>query len=188
MKRILTSIGLGLATAALGAGTAVAGSPTGEYPASEGWEYTDITLAIPAGYACDGDVRLFYRGHERRVVTGPNTSTYEAGADVKATFTNVGTGRSLTKRSDGTFYETFVNGGRDLRVVAKGRNLLFGSGVRGILYTTGINKFIVTDVMDPVRSKITVYKIKGKAVDLCRKLGLRPVNGKSLPPPEAPSR
>ena len=105
----------------------------------------------------------------------------ESGADTKATFTNVATGRTITKRSDGDFYDTVVNHGRDLRSVGKGRNFFFGRGVRGIIYADGIQKFTVRRYEDPVKSKLTINKTKGKTVELCAKLGLRAVAGKNLP-------
>jgi hypothetical protein len=191
MHRICTALGLGVSVVALSAGPVWA-CPTDRYPASEGWFVLNETFTFPAGYACDVEVTLYLRGHQRYLVNGElpppqaplnGDEIRSESPDLRATVTNTANGRSVTKKDTGTINATVIHNGNDLKAVGRGANLYFGAGVEGLLYTKGTQKFITTNYKDPATIAMQFTKIKGKAVDLCHKVGASPVPGKNPPPP-----
>jgi hypothetical protein len=191
MHRICTAMGLGVSIVALSAGPVWA-CPADRYPASEGWFLLNETFTFPAGYACDVEVTVYLKGHQRYLVDGeiPPPRAPQDGdvirsesPDVRATVTNTVNGRSVTIKSTGTINGTVTNNGKDLSSVGHGANLYFGAGVEGLLYTKGTQRLTTTDFQDPATITLHFTKIKGKAVDLCRKVGASPVPGKNPPPP-----
>jgi hypothetical protein len=203
MKRtILAAIGAGAALS-LGAAPALASCPTNDpYPASEGWYFVDHEkTTAPAGYACNVAVSWVITGHERVLINGqpitadtppagPGDRIYSVSPDEHAVFKNEATGQTYRVKDDGSFLDVVKKNGRDLRSKGKGRNFYQGLGVTGILFTTkrhSVQKFTVTDYMDPVKSTLHFHKITGKQIDICHKVGAESVPGKNLPQPEAAS-
>jgi hypothetical protein len=201
-RRILAALGAGMALS-LGAAPALASCPTNDpYPASEGWYFVDHEkTTAPAGYACNVTVSWVITGHERVLINGqpitedtppagPGDRIYSVSPDEHAVFKNEATGQTYRVKDDGTFLDIVKKNGRDLRSKGKGRNFYQGLGVTGILFATkrhSVQKFTVTDYMDPVKSTLHFHKITGKQIDICHKVGAESVPGKNLPQPEAAS-
>jgi hypothetical protein len=151
--------------------------------------------------SCNVAVSWVITGHERVLINGqpitadtppagPGDRIYSVSPDEHAVFKNEATGQTYRVKDDGSFLDVVKKNGRDLRSKGKGRNFYQGLGVTGILFTTkrhSVQKFTVTDYMDPVKSTLHFHKITGKQIDICHKVGAESVPGKNLPQPEAAS-
>jgi hypothetical protein len=165
----------------------------GDYPASEGWMWVDERIRYSAGQACSGPVIEHYRTHTRislngKVVTDPSTAPQngdqvrQESPDAVTTFIRPRAMR-ITRIADGSAVGRVVNGGKDLRFTGYGRNYFLGSGVRGIIFTDGVQRFVLADYQSnrsPVRN---LRIVRGSAYEVCRMLGLRPVRGENPAPP-----
>lgn len=181
MKRVLTVVVMGIATATLGAGSAVAActDKPGSYPESEGWSAVDIRLTVPKGNACNVAVKVRIVGHQRTIELNESGSrTRTESPDEVLHLTNKKTGKKITKRIDGSFTDNVK--GSTITSVGRGRNVLFGKGIRGFLWASGTQRFTVTHFDDPTRATIDVHRTKGRTQELCHALGARAVNGKDL--------
>lgn len=200
MTHILTTLGLAAIVAALSTGTALAGCPDrpADYPESKGWSAVDDTVTVPAGSACDVEVKMRFRGHERRLLNGvpvdEKTRPPRAGdvtvtqsPDLVVRLTNTSTGRTINRAVTGSFTDRVLPNGKDLSTVGRGKNVFFAPGVRGILWADGVQKLSVRNFQQADFS-ITVTETKGRTVELCTRLGARPVEGKPLPAASAPSQ
>ena len=196
-RTILSTIGTGIAIAALSSGSAVAAPPlptedSAKYPASKGYYFVDDKIDMPAGSACSGAVTIEVIGHQRDYVNGELVDPTKEPApalgdrmksqapDEFVIVTNTATGQSVTKKINGTLRGTVVDvsndGVLDLKFVGKGRNSYFGPGITGIVFAAGKQNLTVTDFTNPEGYRLSLAT-KGKRIDLCRKIGLQPVPG-----------
>jgi hypothetical protein len=201
MKRLLTSVGLGVGVTLLGAGTAFAGCPQMDYPTEEGWYAVDETFTIAAGDACDVAVEFHVVGHQRDTINGqvvdleewyaenePEVGDRHVGRapDEQMTLTNLATKKSVHKDISGTFYDRVVDFGRDgvldVRTRAVGANVFFGPGIKGIVWADGVQKVNTYDFFGETGGEQDIVKTKGKTVELCKRVGARAVEGRAPAP------
>jgi hypothetical protein len=194
MNRLFTTAVSVLGLTVASAGTALAscpapGGPADPAPAKPPLHYIDDTFKIPAGTACKDTVVLRQRGHVRDPYTvtrhGKEYIIFESGKDLRMTLRNPRTGRSVSKDISGTFIDHLVKGGRDSKSIGLGANVFSGKGIKGILWAKGYQRFYVKNYFTE-KQKITIQVTRGKTVELCGKVGSKPVNGKNLPAPEEP--
>lgn len=186
MRRFITMLGLGIGVTVLSVSTAFAGcqKPRQSFPSSEGWEAVDQTFAISAGSACDVEVSGHVVGHERSTIDGkpatrdpqPGDTVVTESPDEVVTLTNTKSGKSVTKKINGAFYDHYLRNGTDYKGRGVGKNLYYGPGIYGLLWTNGVQKYTVYDyASDDYR--IQIRALKGKSVELCHRLGANPVAG-----------
>jgi len=196
MNRVIASTIAGLSMSVVAAGTAFAGcpgptpgNPPPPAPTKPAWQYINEPGEIPAGYACKDRILTRQSGHVREPYeitrNGKKYIVFEADRDFKVSLYNPKTKKRIVKDSSGDFYDHLVKGGRDSESIGKGANFLFGKGIKGLLFLDGYQKFYVKNYETP-KQKITLQVVKGKYIELCAKLGSKPVNGKNPPPPPAP--
>jgi hypothetical protein len=201
-SKILTTLGTGIAIVALSSGSAVAAPPlptenSAKYPASKGYYFVDDKIDMPAGSACSGAVTVEIIGHQRDYLNGklvdPTDEQQPAmklgdrlkgqAPDEFVIVTNTATGRSVTRKINGTITSTVVDAGSDgvldLNLVGKGRNFYFGPGITGLVFAAGKQTSTVTDFANPEGFRLSLTT-KGKRIDLCRKIGLQPVPGQHI--------
>lgn len=195
MNRLIRSTVAGLGMSVVAAGTAFAGcpvpasgNPTPPSDSKPAWEDGSGTFELPAGYACKDKVILTSSGHVRQPYEikkhGKTYIVFEADKDFKTSVYNPKTGKTLVKDNSGDFYDHLVKNGRDSKTIGKGANILFGKGVKGIVWVNGYQKLYIKNYEAP-NQKMTIQVVKGKYVELCTKVGSKPVNGKNLPVPPA---
>jgi hypothetical protein len=179
-----------LGVAAALALTAVSVSPAAaseKYPKKDGWQYENVSVEVPAGYACDKAVQYTQKGHYKIIEKSSTRSITKAAADYRMKLENVATGKTIKRDISGDFDDRYIHGGRDIKTYATGKNVYFGLGVTGILWADGKQKVYFNDYADPALSLIVVDSTKGRTQELCRQVGLRAVPGKNLPAEEAPT-
>lgn len=197
MKRALTIVGLGVSIVALSAGPAAAHprqpyENDQRYPASKGYYWVDETLTLKAGEACNVEVIMIIKGHQRDIVNGevvtgdspePKLGDRHIGQapDEIVKIVNPANKRKITKVGNGSFYDKVVDfdhdGKLDLKSKGVGKNWYFGAGVKGIVWANGKQHFTVDDFLGA--SELHINKTKGKTVELCKKVGAKAVPGKN---------
>jgi hypothetical protein len=197
MKRILTSVGLGIGVVALSAGSAIACPPTPtdpdpKYPQSKGWYFVNDTVTFPRGYACNVAIKFHVVGHQRTLVNGhlppkdwkgpqPGDRVKNVSPDEIVTLTNLKNHRSVTKLISGTLYDHVQRNGTTIKTRGVGKNLFNGKGVQGIVYASGKQRLTVTHFGTP-RQTLHIDRTKGTTIEMCHVLGATAVPGKNLEP------
>jgi hypothetical protein len=158
------------------------------------------TTVFPAGTACKHEVKAKERGAYRDTLYFKNKadSTNPEARPVKVfeEFTNNSTvkfsahtkkhGHKSIKLNAGGDFRIKVKGD-DIRVRGEGSNWGQGLGIRGIVWTKGDISFTVRGAFTE-NPRITNLDLSDarKVVQVCYRLGSKPVNGKNVPPPAQP--
>ncbi len=157
MKALLT-VALGVAGSALCLTPALAAPP----------EPVDPTPDV--GTFCDFETSIVLSGKEKVIEKGDGLF-YIIAPGQHATVTNTATGESVTVNIAGTFrLQEQPNG--DEEVVLRGRNLLFGPGIEGVVLTIGRGTVIATAPTEeePLGTVILTSGPQGRLIDLCDQL------------------
>ena len=157
MKTLLT-VALGIAGSALGMTPALAAPPVP----------TDLTAIV--GTFCDFETSIVVSGKEKVIEKGDGLSYYISPGQ-RATVTNTETGESVTVTITGSFRDQVQPNG-DIRSVLRGRNLVFGPGVEGILLTIGraTATFTMPTAQEPEGTVTITSGPQGRVVNLCDQL------------------
>jgi hypothetical protein len=173
-------------TAFAGCPVPASGKPTPPPHSKPAWEYSSDTIEVPAGYGCKDKVILKAWGHVRQPYEitkhGRTYIVVEAAKDFKTSLYNPKTHKKVVKDNSGDFYDRLVKNGRDSKTIGKGANILFGRGVKGIVWVNGYQKLYIKNY-ETQKQKMTIQAVRGKYIELCAKVGSKPVNGKNLPLP-----
>lgn len=151
--------------AALGvAGLALTVAPASAAPPQP----TDPTAIV--GNFCDFETSITVTGKEKIIEKGDGLSYFIAPGQ-KATVTNTETGESVTVNITGSFRDQLQENG-DISSVLRGRNLIFGPGIDGILLTIGRATAIFTapTEQNPDGTATLVTGPQGSLVNLCDQL------------------
>ncbi len=157
MKALLT-VALGVAGSALGLTPALAAPP----------EPVDPTPDV--GNFCDFETSIVISGKEKVIEKGDGLSYYISPGQ-HATVTNTATGESVTVNITGSFrIQEQPNG--DAEVVLRGRNLLFGPGIEGVVLTIGRGTVIYTPPTEeePLGTVNLTSGPQGRLINLCDQL------------------
>lgn len=208
------SVGLaaGLALSLTGVAGASATEPEPHEPAKPvvgPWEPYDEKYVIEKGWACKGEIKAYSKGAVRVTQLYVNQKTgkeklevefkdwsYSTYSHTKVVTKVVGRGDHKKVVKKKVTRTVTVNEGGDAYIKAnhktgvaigihEGKNTFWGAGVYGLVHTKGYVKTRFTDFQTPDES-VTILKAK-HAVELCKKLGTKPVWGKNPPAAEAPS-
>jgi hypothetical protein len=182
MKRFATAVLAGITTVGLstvGLGSAVAtekgDEPKDDYPKVGKWEYYDEKFTIPRGDACKDKIKVHEKGALRVTEYSEKKSLIEFKDWSYGKLHNPKTHRSIKVGNGGDLHEKRVSDDR-IRGTMKGEKYAFGSGVYGIVYVRGVAKYTVTELGTPDEA-LNIKSVKGKYVELCKKLGTKPVHG-----------
>jgi hypothetical protein len=157
MKALLT-VALGVAGSALCVTPAVAAPP----------EPVDPTPVV--GTFCDFETSIVVSGKQKFIEKGDGL-VYIIAPGERATVTNTATGESVTVNITGSFrVEEQPNG--DAYAVIRGRNLLFGPGIEGIVLTIGRGTAIFTapTEQEPFGTVNLTSGPQGRLINLCDQL------------------
>ena len=192
MNRSITAVLGGCAALALtaaGLTTASATEPTPPSPehpvVSERITFDDKTI-FPKNRVCKDKIIAREKGAFKVI----NYGQVRGKAKLKFVFENWSYGKFSNPRT-GNSVKVGEGGDGVLRIsskgVAKGRgqgqNVFLGKGVHGIVYTEGPVRFTLTK-FGTEQERATIDAVHGKYVQLCTKLGSRPVLGKVNTYPE----
>jgi hypothetical protein len=157
MKTLL-SVALGVAGSALCMAPALAAPP----------EPTDPTPIV--GNFCDFETSIVVSGKEKVIEKGDGLSYYISPGQ-RATVTNTETGESVTVNITGSFRDQVQENG-DIQSVLRGRNLIFGPGIEGILLTIGraTATFTLPTEQEPDGTATITSGPQGRLVNLCDQL------------------
>jgi hypothetical protein len=200
MNRSIKAVLGGVAALALAAGglsTAAATEKTTKEVSP--WQSIDADYVLPAGSACAHDVKVKERGRARDTVYRnaegkivkvfaefDNRSTVKFSARVKKHHKKVT--RSI-KLNEGGDSRAYFKGGGKVFVKAEGTNWGQGAGIYGIPWSNGDITFTVLGDGDPKKQRIVnldFVDVK-RVIQVCYKIGSRPVAGKNIGPEEVPS-
>jgi hypothetical protein len=190
MKRSIRAVlatSAALALTSLGVAPAMAAEP----PQPASWQKVDDRYAFPAGSACKDRIKVHEKYKYRLMVLSesPTRASYREDIDGGwAKFYNPRTHKTVRIKLDSTAYieENRVNA--TARIRDKGVGYWQGPGVKGLLYVKGTTYGKYVHLDDPDQTSLNIYKIKGKSVQLCYRLGSKPVDGKLVIPPSAQSQ
>ena len=157
LKALLT-VALGVAGSALCLTPAVAAPP----------EPADPTPIV--GTFCDFETSIVLSGKEKAIEKGDGVVILTAPGE-HATVTNTATGESVTVNIAGSFrLQEQPNG--DTEVVLRGRNLLYGPGIEGIVLTIGRGTVIATAPTEeePLGTVTLTSGPQGRLINLCDQL------------------
>ena len=157
MKALLT-VALGVASSALCLTPAVAAPP----------EPVDPTPIV--GTFCDFETSIVVSGKEKAIEKGDGL-VYLIAPGERATVTNTATGESVTVNITGSFrLQEEPNG--DAQAVIRGRNLLFGTGIEGIVLTIGraTATFTAPTEQEPFGTIDLTSGPQGRLINLCDQL------------------
>lgn len=184
----LTKVVLGTTAAvALTAANISPAAASEKYPAKNGWQYQDITDVIAAGYACDKAVRLTIKGHYKIIEKSPTRTINKSAADFRMSLKNLETGKTIKRDISGDFDDRLINGGRDIKTYATGKNLYLGRGVTGLVWADKKQTVFFYDFQDPALGYVAIDSTRGRTEELCRQVGLRAVPGQNDLIGEGPS-
>lgn len=191
MKRSIRAL---LATSAV-----VALTGTGLAPAAAAEAPPELPLVIvderfndkykfPAGTACKDTIKIKERYDYKLTIlkdTARQIKLKEEYDNGWAKFYNPRTGKSAKVRLDSTSIIRDNKRSHVARVKGRGSDYLQGPGIKGIVQIQGKYNVTVYNTDDPFNVKFQIDRVQGKYVELCHKLGSRPVNGKLVLPPSA---
>jgi hypothetical protein len=157
MKTLL-AVALGVAGSVLCMTPALAAPP----------EPTDSTPII--GDFCGFETSIVVTGKEKVIEKGGGLSYYISPGQ-KATVTNTETGENVTVNITGSFRDQVQENG-DIQSVLRGRNLIFGPGIDGILLTIGraTATFTAPTEQEPDGTATITSGPQGRLVNLCDQL------------------
>ena len=157
MKKLLT-VALGVAGSALCMAPALAAPP----------QPVDSTPIV--GDFCGFETSIVVSGKEKVIDKGDGL-IYYIGPGQRATVTNTETGESVTVNIAGSFRDQVQENG-DIQSVLRGRNLIFGPGVEGLLLTTGraTATFTLPTQQEPLGTATITSGPQGRLVNLCDQL------------------
>ena len=156
MKTLLT-VALGVAGSALCMAPALAAPPAP----------VDFTID---GDFCGFETSIVVSGKEKVIDKGDGL-IYYIGPGQRATVTNTETGESVTVNIAGSFRDQVQENG-DIQSVLRGRNLIFGPGIEGLLLTTGraTATFTLPTQQEPLGTATITSGPQGRLVNLCDQL------------------
>jgi hypothetical protein len=148
----------------------VAGAPLAS-AAPPGGPPDDFTLNLPAGIACDFELRLQSTDSNTHAKTFKNGRSITAGRGAVLTFTNLTASptKSLTINSNGSVSKTTPNADGTNTVQSTGHNvlILFPSDVpAGPSTTLFVGRVVYTDA----GGTFTLQSTSGKQTDICAQL------------------
>jgi hypothetical protein len=157
MKALLT-VALGVAGSALCVTPALAAPP----------EPVDPTPVV--GTFCDFETSIVVSGKQKAIEKGDGVVILTAPAE-HATVTNTATGESVTVNITGSFRDQVQENG-DIQSVLRGRNLIFGPGIDGILLTIGraTATFTAPTEQEPFGTVSLTSGPQGRLINLCDQL------------------
>ena len=157
MKTLLT-VALGVAGSALCVAPALAAPP----------EPVDPTPIV--GTFCDFETSIVVSGKQKVIEKGDGLFLL-IGPGQKATVTNTETGESVTVNIAGSFRDEVQENG-DVQSVLRGRNLIFGGGIEGLLLTIGraTATFTMPTEQEPEGTATITSGPQGRLVNLCDQL------------------
>jgi len=135
----------------------------------------DTVIELPAGLACDFDLRIEIRGGEQvfREFTDHNGNvvrTLSAGRGFALSFTNLASGATYSLKANGAVTHTRFNEDGSSTVVLTGHHvlILFPTDVpAGPSTTLHVGRVVYTVDQDGI---FTVQKVSGKTTDICARL------------------
>lgn len=157
MKSLLT-VALGVAGSALCLTPALAAPP----------QPVDPTPIV--GTFCDFETSIVLSGKQKIIEKGDGLSYYISPGQ-RATVTNTATGESVTVNITGSFRDQVQPNG-DVHSVLRGRNLLFGPGIEGIVLTIGkaTATFTAPTQQEPHGTASLTSGPQGRLINLCDQL------------------
>lgn len=208
------SVGLaaGLALSLTGVAGASATEPERHEPSKPvvgPWEPYDDKYDIEKGWACKGEIKAHSKGQVRITQLYVDEKTGKEKLEVEfkdwsySTYSHTRVVKKVVKHGDKkkvvkkkVTRTVKVNEGGDAVIKAnhktgvaighhEGENTFWGKGVYGLVHTRGYVKTKFTNFQTPDES-LSILKAK-HAVELCKKLGTKPVWGKNPPTAEPPS-
>jgi hypothetical protein len=193
MNRLIRSA-LGVsATLALSVGGVTTASASTTKPEVGKWVSVNETFTFPAGSACKAPVTVkehakfretVYRNQDKKVVKV--AEEFKDWSHVKFSATVKGHKKSIKLNEGGDAVVYNVEGDfKTVLVLAEGTNWNQGNGVYGIPWTKGNVSFGVINA-DGDKAKVTNvdYSQVTKYIQVCTKVGSKPVWGKNYAPPE----
>jgi hypothetical protein len=182
---LATSAALGLT--AFGVAPASAGQSSPKPPQVVADDWVHDVYKFPAGTACKDKIKVNEKYHYKLTVL-KDTERYvklrEEFDHGYAKFYNPKTGRSVKVHLDSVGYVVDNKRTATARVRERGSTYFQGLGIKGIAYLQGKYTFTITNTQSgPEKSEFHIDEVHGKYVELCRKLGSSPVNGKLVIPP-----
>jgi hypothetical protein len=157
MKTLLT-VALGVAGSALCMAPALAAPP-------QPVDSTPIVVDF-----CGFDTSIVISGKQKEIAKGDGLF-YLIAPGQRATVTNTETGESVTVNIAGSFRDQVQENG-DIQSVLRGRNLIFGPGVEGLLLTIGRATATFTEPteQEPFGTATITSGPQGRLVNLCDQL------------------
>jgi hypothetical protein len=157
MRKLLTA-GLGVA------GSMLCIAPAGAAPP----EPVDPTPIV--GDFCGFETSIVLSGKQKVIEKGDGLSYFIAPGQ-KVTITNTATGEKVTVNITGSFRDQVQENG-DIRSVLRGRNLIFGPGVEGLVLTIGRGTatFTLPTPQQPEGTATITSGPQGRSVNLCDQL------------------
>lgn len=145
----------------------------------------DETFVLPKNDACNVAVEMHNKATVSISITSDGRFVTTLAPDGQTWIKNMKTGKTYWFKNDGSFVDRVKKNG-DFSSWGFGRNSYVGKGIKGILYADGVQKF---DVRKPFTEDqvIKMRHIDGKRVQLCYKIGAKPVKGKNSPVSEVAS-
>jgi len=139
----------------------------------------DETFVLPKNGACNAAVEVRNKATTSISITSDGRYVTTLAPDGRTRIKNMKTGKTYSFKNDGSFVDQVKKNG-DFKSWGFGRNTYFGKGIKGILYTNGVQRF---DVHKPFTENqaIKMRRIDGKSSQLCYKIGAKPVKGKNPP-------
>jgi hypothetical protein len=166
----------GLALSLGGTSTAAATEPE-PGPGKTVTTKVDTTFVLPKNAACNVAVEVHNKATTSISITSDGRYVTTLAPDGRTRIKNLKTGKTYSFKNDGSFVDQVRKNG-NFKSWGFGRNTYFGKGIKGILYTNGVQRF---DVRKPFTEDqvIKMRRIDGKSVQLCYKIGAKPVKGKN---------
>jgi hypothetical protein len=181
-----------LAACSVVAMTAIAVPPTAQADHEPGhpgeWQtITNETYIMPRGWACADRVveKANYRFRETMLPNGWILAEFDHTS--RSTFKNMRNGKSFTVPTGGDLVARQLRAGKVVKIWATGSNIGQGKGSKGIPWSRGDIDVTLYNPGNPKKMRHTVDFKNARVVNVCRKLGSRPVWGRNVEPQPSPS-